>query len=334
MGQYIIRRLLQTIPLLIGISILTFALANLVPGSPVTGLELNPRIQAADRERIMEGLGLNDPLHVRYFTWFGNIVRGDLGTSLKTYRPVSDMILEKLPNTLALTGLSLLLSLIISIPVGVYSAVRRNSAFDNTATAVTVAGFSMPTFWLGLMLILVFAVKFREWGVAVPLPFTERDIPLHLPAGGAYDLRGGGGFWDRLEHLILPAFALSFVQMAAWTRYIRSQMLEVLSQDYMRTATSKGLRERVVIFRHGLRNSMLPLVTLLGIAIPDVFGGALIIEQIFTYPGLGKLAFDAAIGKDYPLVMGITVVAGTLVILGNLVADVVYGLLDPRIRLN
>jgi peptide/nickel transport system permease protein len=321
MGRYLIRRLLQMIPLLIGITIITFALANLVPGSPITGLELNPKTRPEDVERIRESLGLNDPLHVRYFTWFGHVVTGDLGVSLKTFRPVSSMIMEKLPNTLLLTGTALLLAFVISIPVGVYSAVRRNSWFDNSATVVSVAGFSVPTFWLGLMLILLFAVQFKEWGYP------------SLPAGGAYDLRGGGGFWDRIEHLIMPAFALAFVQMASWTRYIRSQMLEVLSQDYMRTAKAKGLRQQVVIFRHGLRNAVLPLVTLLGIAIPDLFGGALIIEQIFTYPGMGKLGFDAAVGKDYPLVMGITLVAGLLVISGNLIADVVYGMLDPRIRL-
>lgn len=322
MGRFILRRLLQVIPLLIGISIITFALANLVPGSPVSGLEFNPRTTPEDIERIKDNLGLNDPVWKRYFIWIGNVAQGDLGISLRNFRPVRDTIIEKLPNTLLLTGTALLLSFLISIPIGVYGAVRRNSAFDNVSTAGAVAGFSVPTFWLGLMLILLFAVRFKEWG----LP--------SLPAGGAYDLRGGGGFFDRLEHLILPAFALAFVQMAAWTRYIRSQMLEVLSQDYMRTANAKGLRERIVIFRHGLRNAVLPLVTLLGIAIPDLFAGSLIIENIFTYPGIGQLAFNAAINKDYPLIMGITLVAGTLVILGNLIADVVYSMLDPRIRLD
>lgn len=322
MGRFILRRLLQVIPLLIGISIITFALANLVPGSPVTGLEFNPRTTPEDIARIKENLGLNEPVWKRYFIWVGNVAQGDLGISLRNFRPVRDTIFEKLPNTLLLTGTSLLIAMAVAIPVGVYGAVRRNSPFDNISTATAVAGFSVPTFWLGLMLILLLAVKFREWG----LP--------SFPAGGAYDLRGGGGFFDRLQHLILPAFALAFVQMATWTRYIRSQMLEVLNQDYMRTATAKGLRERIVIFRHGLRNAILPLVTLLGIAIPDLFAGSVIIENIFTYPGIGQLAFNAAINKDYPLIMGITLVAGVLVIFGNLIADVVYSLLDPRIRLD
>jgi peptide/nickel transport system permease protein len=320
MGRFVIRRLLQVIPMLIGITMLTFAIANLVPGSPVTGLEFNPRTRPEDIARIRANLGLDQPVHIRYVTWLSNVARGDLGISLQHFRPVRTTILEKMPNTLLLTGTALLFSLLLAIPVGVYSAVRRNTLFDNTATGVAVAGFSIPTFWLGLMLILLFAVKFREWG----LP--------SLPAGGAQDLRGGGDIVDRIKHLILPAFALAFVQTAAWTRYIRSQMLEVLSQDYMRTATAKGLRERIVIFRHGLRNAVLPLVTLLGIAIPDLFTGALVIETIFTYPGIGQLAFNAALNKDYPMIMGITLMAGTLVIFGNLIADIIYGLLDPRIR--
>lgn len=322
MGRYIARRLLQVIPLVIGISIITFSLANLVPGSPVTGLEFNPRMKPEDIARIKEALGLNDPLYVRYFSWFGNVIQGDFGLSMKTYRPVLPTILEKLPNTLLLTGTALVLALIFSIPVGVYSAVRRNTWFDNTSTAAAVAGFSMPTFWLGILVILLFAVKFREWGLPA------------LPVGGTFDLRAGGGFWDRVEHLILPAATLAFVQTAAWTRYIRSQMLEVINQDYMRTAEAKGLKDWAVIFRHGLRNAVLPLVTLLGIAIPDLFGGSLIVEQIFAWNGIGNLAFNAALNKDYTLVMGIVMVASILVILGNLIADVVSGLLDPRIRFN
>lgn len=320
MTMFILRRLLQTIPLILGITIITFAIANLVPGSPVTGLEFNPNTTQADIDRIKANLGLDEPLYTRYIVWVSNVARGDLGLSLKTYRPVRDTIFEKMPNTLLLTGAALLLSLVFSIPVGVYAAVKRNSTFDNVSTASAVAGFSMPSFWLGLLLILLFAVKFKEWG----LP--------SFPAGGTHDLRDGRDFWDRLHHLILPAVALAFVQTAAWTRYIRSQMIEVLSQDYMRTAKAKGLREHVVIFRHGLRNAMLPLVTLLGIAIPDLFAGALIIEQIFTWPGMGQLAFNAALNKDYTLVMGIVLVVSVLVIIGNLIADVVYGIMDPRIR--
>lgn len=320
MGQFIIRRLIQIIPLLIGITLLTFALTNLVPGSPVQTLEFNPRTSQEDIDRIKDSLGLNDPLHVRYFTWVSNVAQGDFGLSMRTHRPVLNTIITKLPHTLLLTGSALLLALVFSIPVGVYSAVRRNSLFDNTATAGSVAGFSMPIFWLALLVILLFAVKFQQWG----LP--------SLPPGGTHDLRGGGGLFDRLEHLILPAVSLAFVQTAAWTRYIRSQMIEVLSQDYIRTASSKGLREWLVIFRHGLRNAILPLVTLMGISIPELFAGSLIIEQIFTWPGMGLLAFNSALNKDYTMIMGIVLFVSVLVILGNLVADIVYGILDPRIR--
>jgi peptide/nickel transport system permease protein len=309
------------IPLMIGITLITFLLANAVPGSPVSQIALNPTISQEDVRRIEEQLGLNEPLHIRYFVWAGNLVQGDFGLSLRNQRPVLGTILEKLPQTLLLTGSALFLSLVISIPVGVYSAVRRNSGFDNASTAAAVAGFSMPTFWFALMVVLLFAVKAREWG-----------LPITFPASGTHDLRSGGGLIDRLHHLFLPAVTLAFVQTAAWTRYIRSQMIEVLSQDYMRTAKAKGLRERIVIFRHGLRNAILPLVTLLGIAIPDLFGGSLIIEQIFTWPGIGQLAFNSALNKDYTMVMGIVVFVGFLVIVGNLIADVVYGLLDPRIR--
>ncbi len=321
MAFFLARRLLYLVPVLIAVSLLTFSIASLLPGDlamTILADQATPENLAALRA----DMGLDQPVWKRYFIWIGNVAQGDLGISLRNFRPVRETIMEKLPNTLLLTGTALVIALAVSIPIGVYGAVRRNSAFDNVTTATSVAGFSVPTFWLGLMLILLFAVKFNEWGFPA------------FPAGGAYDLRGGGGFFDRVEHLILPAFALAFVQMAAWTRYIRSQMLEVLNQDYMRTANAKGLRERVVIFRHGLRNAVLPLVTLLGIAIPDLFAGSLIIENIFTYPGVGQLAFNAAINKDYPLIMGITLVAGTLVIIGNLVADVVYSLLDPRIRLD
>jgi peptide/nickel transport system permease protein len=274
-----------------------------------------------DIERIERQLGLDRPLSVRYLVWVGNLARGDLGISMRNYAPVDDLILGRLPNTLLLTTSAFLLSFLLAIPIGVYAAIKRNSLFDNASTAAAVAGYSVPTFWLALMLILLLAVKFQEWG----LP--------SLPAGGAYDLRGGGGVLDRIEHLILPAFTLAFVQAAYWMRYVRSQMLEVLGQDYMRTARAKGLGDRLVLFRHGFRNACLPLITLLGLTIPELFAGALIIEQIFAYPGMGQLAFDAAIDKDYPLIMGTVLVASVLVLVGNLLADVAYSLVDPRIRL-
>jgi peptide/nickel transport system permease protein len=324
MGAYVLRRVIQAIPLLFGITLLTFVIVNLVPGSPLVSIERElgiRRMRPEDIERITKHFGLDRPVHERYFAWVGNLVRGDLGFSLRNFRPVSELILHKLPNTLLLTTSAFLLALLLAIPTGVYGAVRRNSVFDHVTTAAAVAGYSVPIFWLGLMLLLVFAVKFKEWG----LP--------SLPAGGAVDLRGGGGVRDRIEHLILPVITLAFVQVAYWSRFIRSQMLEVLGLDYVRTARAKGLTERTLIFRHGLRNAILPLVTLLGLSLPSLFGGALITEQIFSYPGIGQLAFNAAVDKDYPLIMGTVLFAAVLVVLGNLLADIAYSLLDPRIRL-
>ena len=314
MGRYVIRRLLQMVPLILGITILTFALANLVPGSPVSDLEFNPDIKPEDKQRIIHNLGLDQPVYIRYLQWLGNVVQGDLGISLVTYTPVTKSILQKLPNTLLLTGASLFFALAVSIPVGVYAAVKRNSWFDQITTLGSVAGFAVPTFWLGLMMIIVFSVKLH-W----------------LPSGGVYTL-GHASFLDRVKHLIMPAFVLGFVQMAGWTRYIRSQMIEVLHQDYMRTAEAKGLAQHSVIFRHGLRNAILPLVTLVALDLPALFGGAVIIEQIFTWNGLGRFILDAASKRDYTVVMGITLFIAVLTVVANLIADIAYGLLDPRIQ--
>ncbi len=319
MGRFVLRRVIQMIPLVIGITIITFGLANLVPGSPISDLELNPNIQPQDLERIRHSLGLDQPLYIRYFQWFSHIIRGDLGISLVTYRPVSELILQKLPNTLLLTGAALLLSLLFSIPVGVYSATRRNTVFDHVTTVGAVGGVAVPIFWLGLMMIILFSVKFRDWG----LP--------SLPSGGVHTL-GQSGFLDLLKHLLMPAFVLAFVQTAAWTRYIRSQMIEVLRQDYVRTAASKGLRENAVVYGHALRNAVLPLVTLLALDIPTLFSGAVVTEQIFSWNGIGRLIYDSAVKRDYTVVMGTVLMVSVLTVVANLIADIAYGILDPRIR--
>lgn len=318
MGRYVVRRLIQLVPLVLGITIITFALANLVPGSPVGDLEFNPSIRPEDLERIRRSLGLDQPVYIRYFQWLSHVARGDLGLSLVTYRPVMETILEKLPNTLALTGSALLVSMLIAIPVGVYGAVRRNSLFDHITTVGAVAGFAIPSFWLGLMVILVL-VKLH--GAGMPT----------LPTGNVCDLRNCT-FLSRIQHLIAPALVLGFVQTAAWTRYIRSQMIEVLRQDYMRTAEAKGLQQKFVIFRHGLRNAILPLVTLLALDLPALFSGAIITEQIFTWNGTGRLILDAVTKRDYTVVMGVTLFIAILTVVANLIADIAYGLLDPRIR--
>ncbi len=319
MLAFIVRRLLLAIPMLLGITFLTFVIIN-AQGNPVADLQRNPRFRPADIERIRDNLGLNEPLTVRYVKWVSNLLRGDLGISLSNATPVRDRILGVLPNTLVLTGVSLLASLVLSIPLGVFSAAKRGSWFDNTVTVLSVAAFAMPIFWLALLLILVFASQFRQWG----LP--------SLPVSGMYDVRAGGGFLDRVEHLILPVVALSLGDLAVWTRYIRSQMLEVIRQDYVRTARAKGVSENGIIFGHAFRNALLPLITLVGLSLPGLVGGAFIVETVFAWPGLGRLTVEAARKSDYTLILGTVLMVSVLTLLANLLADVAYAVLDPRIR--
>jgi peptide/nickel transport system permease protein len=307
------------IPILLGVSALTFVIIS-ANGSPLTGLELNPRVKPEDLARMEANLGLDRPVHERYFVWLGSLLRGDLGVSMANGTPVVDRIFAVLPNTLLLSFSSVILAVIIAIPIGILAAVKRNSVFDRVATTLAVAGFAVPTVWLGLMLIILFSVQFREWG----LP--------HLPVGGVRDLRNPGGLGDRIEHMILPVAALTIPQLAGWIVYIRSAMLEVIQQDYVRTAKAKGLAQRVVLIRHAFRNALLPLVTLVGLSIPDLLGGSLVVENVFAYPGMGRLAITAVNESDYTLVMGTTLMFAVLVVLGNLLADILYVVFDPRIR--
>jgi len=315
MGRYIVGRLIQMIPLLLGITILVFLLVNAVPGNPVSDLAFNPTTRPEDIAAIKHALGLDQPLYKRYFVWLGNVLHGDLGLNMITYRPVTRDIMERLPNTLKLTVASFLIALIFAIPLGVYSALRRNSWFDYTATVGSVAGVSIPNFWFGLLLILFFAVRLG-W----------------FPTGGVKPIKGDATFLVQLKHLVLPAIALAITELARWTRYIRGQMLEVIRQDYIRTAYAKGLRERIVIYRHALRNGLLPLITLMGLAIPQFFSGALVVETIFSWPGIGRLTYDAAVARNYTVIMGTVLISSILVILGNLLADIGYSLLDPRVK--
>jgi peptide/nickel transport system permease protein len=316
----IVRRLLQMIPLLLGVTLLTFAIINLVPGSPVNHLQLDPRSRPEDVANVRHKMGLDRPLYERYFVWLSYLVRGDLGPSLSNYTPVRDRIFGVLPNTLLLTGTSLALALAVAIPLGVFSAASRNSLFDHVTTILATAFASIPSFWLALLMIILFTVKFSEWG----LP--------SLPVGGMRDLRGPSGPLDRIEHLVMPATALALVQIAGWTRFIRSSMLESIRQDYVRTAQAKGLPRRAVIYSHAFRNALIPLVTLVGLAVPELFGGAYLIEQIFAWNGAGRLTYQAAQDNDYTLIMGATLMFALLTMVGNLVADVLYAIVDPRIH--
>jgi len=322
MTKYIIRRLVQAIPLLFLISIAVFALIQVIPGGPLAAYESNPNFSAEDLLRLEEELGLRDPLHVKYLKWIGNVVRGDWGYSLVSRRPVLTEIGERLPNTLYLAVFAFAFALLISIPIGMISAIRQYSLFDHVVTTIAFMGQSVPIFWFGLILIIIFNVTLKNPATGGPL----------LPGGGMYTIGAPPSIVDRIAHLILPVMMLSLFQLAQHTRYMRSGMLDVLHQDYIRTARAKGLREQVVIMRHAFKNAALPLVTIIMLEMPGLFNGALFTETIFSWPGMGRLFFNAAERVDYPILMGIIMLNATLIVFFNLVADVLYGWLDPRIR--
>ncbi|MCY7916509.1 ABC transporter permease [Bacillus vallismortis] len=315
MVTYIVRRTLMSLPILLGITILSFAIMKAAPGDPMS-LMMDPTISQADRAKFIEKYGLNDPEPVQYLKWLGNMLQGDFGTSIvKKGTPVSDLILSRLPNTLVLMVFSTFLALLISIPFGVLSAKRPYSKLDYGITVTSFLGLAIPNFWFGLILIMILSVNLG-W----------------FPTGGVSTLNADFSIFDRLHHLILPAFVLATADMAGITRYTRSSMLDVLKQDYIRTARSKGFKENKVIFKHGLRNGLLPVITIFGLMIPSFIGGAVVVEQIFTWPGLGKLFIDSAFSRDYPVIMAMTVISAVLVVLGNLIADILYALVDPRIE--
>ncbi|EWH23209.1 ABC transporter permease [Bacillus licheniformis] len=315
MITYIIRRTLMSIPILFGITILSFAIMKAAPGDPMA-LMMDPTISAGDREKFIEKYGLDEPEHVQYLKWLGNMIQGDFGTSIvRKGTPVTDLIMARLPNTLLLMLVSTILALLISIPLGVLSARRPYSKLDYGITFTSFIGLAVPNFWLGLILIMFLAVNLG-W----------------FPTGGVMTLNADFSLWDRIHHLILPAFVLATADMAGLTRYTRSSMLDVLRQDYMRTARAKGFKENRVVYKHGLRNGLLPVITIFGLMIPSFIGGAVVTEQIFSWPGLGKLFVDSAFQRDYPVIMAMTVISATLVVIGNLVADILYAMVDPRIE--
>lgn len=321
MIAYIARRLLQMIPLILGVTFLSFAIINLMPGSPVMRLRDNPKIRPEAALMLEKQLGLDQPWPVRYVQWLGDLAHGNLGVSLYNQLPVADRIWAAIPNTLLLAVTSLVIALAIAVPMGIYSAVRHGSAFDRASSVTSVALYSMPDFWLALLLVILFALKFKEWGLPA------------LPVGGMTDARGGGDFLDRLKHLILPVAALSLVQIGSWAAFFRSSMLETLSQEYIRTARSKGLPERTIMYLHAFKNAFLPLITIVGLALPGLLGGALFIETIFAWPGMGRLTYEAVGRRDYTMIMATTLMFSVLTMLSNLIADVLYATLDPRIRL-
>lgn len=329
MGAYAVRRLLGAIPLLLFVSIAVFGMLQLAPGGPTGAyVRRGAGLNGDDLARLEESLGLNDPAHVQYLRWLGNVLQGDLGDAVMSSRPVSEEILDRLPNTLYLMGIAWGVTLMIAIPVGIFSALKQYSFFDHLVTTFTFVGISVPTFWLGLVLILIFYMTIDNPNTGDPL----------LPAGGMRTLDGEfsfwGGIWDRATHLILPVTMLAMGWVAWYSRFLRASMLEILHVDYVRTARAKGLRERVVIARHVFRNAGIPLVTLMALDLPFLFTGALFTEVVFSWPGMGRLFYQAADRRDYGVLMAIVMITSVLIILANLVADLVYSLLDPRITLS
>lgn len=311
---YILRRLLGAIPLLLGISVILFAIVHLAPGGPLDMYTENPAVSQEALDQIAASYGLDQPVPVQYVLWLKSMVVGDWGYSIRTGRPVLSEIVLRLGPTLELGGLALLLSLAIAIPLGIISASRRGSKLDSSLTLASFAGISIPVFWLALLLQLLFSVQLG-W----------------LPSAG-YKSIGGGDFFDRLSHIAMPAAVLSLATVASWSRFIRSGMVDVLNQDYIRTAYAKGRSERGVVILHALRNAMIPAVTVIAVDFATVISGAVITETVFAWPGIGRLFMESMNGRDYPMLMGLMMMGSLGIILANIIADLVYAALDPRIR--
>lgn len=322
MTSYLLRRIALLIPLMLGITLITFTVIHLAPGEPVEmQMAMNPKVGKEARERLQKFYGLDKPLHVQYITWIKQLSHLDFGRSFSSdNRPVLDKIKERLPVTLSLNIVALLIEFGLAIPIGVMAAVYRNTLLDKGITVFVFLGFAVPTFWLALLLMYLFGVKLN-W-----LPISG----LHTLGYEAYSWFGR--LWDLAKHLLMPILVASFGSLAGVSRYMRSAMLQVIEQDYIVTARAKGLSERVVIWKHALRNALLPLITLVGFSIPGLIGGSVIFETIFAIPGMGQLFYQGVMSRDYPVVMGILVIGAFLTLLGNLVADVSYALADPRIR--
>jgi peptide/nickel transport system permease protein len=314
---YIIRRVLYAIPTLLGISLVIFAVLALAPGDPLAQFAADPSVPPEVREQIRESLGLNDPWYIRYFKWLTALLSGDWGFSFASRIPVIDLIGQRIPQTLQVVGLAYVISIVLAIPIGILSALKPYSLFDNIATTFAFIGFSVPTFFTGLLLILIFSVNLR-W-----LPFIYNST---------LEVTDLDTLWLQIRQMIMPVTVLALFQTGTLTRFVRASMLENLPMDYTRTARAKGLSERTVVLGHVLRNSMIPVVTLIALGVPTIFTGAIVTEQIFRINGIGELLIKSIQNSDTPVVMAITFIFAVLVVSFNLVADVLYGILDPRIR--
>jgi len=317
MHTFIVRRLLISLPVILLITMIMYLIINLAPGDPIDMLVGQEGLSPAEIDRIKISLGLNKPIHERYLKWLGQLARGNLGFSYMDHQPVLDRIAERLIPTFSLMFFVILGSYVVAVPIGVISAIRQYTWLDYLATAFAFFGISFPNFFSGLVGIYFFSLILKL-----------------LPTGGLETIGQGFSMVDRLHHLLLPGLVLAFREMGVLVRYTRSSMLDVIRQDYVRTARAGGLSEWSTIFRHALRNALLPLITMLGLTIPRLFAGVVIIEQIFQWPGMGRLAIEAILSRDYPVLMGLTLCTAVMVLLGNLLADVLYGVADPRIRLS
>jgi peptide/nickel transport system permease protein len=327
MIAYLLRRLIGAIPLLLGILTIIFFVVHLAPGDPV-GTMANPNVPPEVIEQMRRNLGLDQPLHIQYFRWMGSFLRGDFGFSFGQMRPISEILPSTLWNTLQLTLVSLVIIFILGMLIGIVQAVRQYSIADNVLTFVALFFYSMPGFWLALMLILLFSLKASQWGLPQWMIFPASQ----MTSVGAEFLTPWEQFTDRIKHLVLPATALGIGAAAGVARYMRGSMLEVIHQDFIRTARAKGLSERTVVFKHALRNALIPIVTLLGLYLPFLLSGAVLVETIFAWPGMGRLIVDAIFQRDYPLVLATSFVISAMVVFGNLLSDVLYAVVDPRIR--
>ncbi|HYB44298.1 MAG TPA: ABC transporter permease [Candidatus Methylomirabilis sp.] len=316
MSRYLLRRLLIAIPVLAGISLVLFTILALAPGDPFEELATNPNVPPEVRANLRVQFGLDDPIAVRYVRWFTSMLRGDWGFSFVSRVNVVTLILQRLPTTLLVLGSAQLLALLVALPIGIYSAMRPYSLFDQVATTLAFVGFSLPTFFTGLLLILLFSI-YLDW-----LPFIYRA-----------DIAGSGltWLWAHVKQAIMPVAVLGLFQGASTMRFVRSAVLEVVRLDYINTARAKGLSEKITILKHVVRNALIPVVTLVALQIPGIFTGAVITEQIFRVPGIGSLLITSILANDTPVIMAITFVFACLVVLFNLVADLLYGWLDPRI---
>ena len=315
MGRYFGQRLAQMIPLLLLCTLISFAVMQLAPGGPLAAYEHSPNITAPQLKAIEHDLGLDQPAPIQYLRWLGGLTHGEWGYSLQSGAAVTTMIVDRLGHTMLLIAAAFLICLAVTLPLGILTAVYRYSAFDYITTFLTFVAYAVPAFWAGLMAQLLFSVRLG-W----------------LPVAGLYTEGAPATFGDQFKHLILPACVLGLGLIAGWSRYLRSSMLEVLQQDYLRTARAKGLPYRTMVLKHALRNAVVPLVTVIALDVPLLFTGALVVEVVFSWPGEGRLFFDALHNRDYPVLMGVLLVSSFLILFGNVLADLLYGLLNPRVR--